>query len=78
VIFVPIFVEISDMLKTRKSVAERLRITKKKKVLRRRMQLGHCKAKESGKVARLKRKNLRANEHPEIQKAIRKYLPNIM
>lgn len=58
--------------KTLKLVTKRLKMTKKGKVLRRTMQQGHGKSKESGNLTRLKRKLRDASEHPIIRKAIRK------
>ncbi len=45
-------------LKTHKAVAKRFKITKNKKVLKRRARQSHFNAKESGKVRRRKRKDL--------------------
>lgn len=61
------------MAKTLKAVSKRLKITKRKKLLRRVSQQGHFKAKEPGKVTRLKRKTVRANMHPELRKVMKKY-----
>lgn len=43
-------------LKTRKAVSKRIKITKKKKVLRRDVGQDHFNARETGKTTRIKRK----------------------
>lgn len=61
------------MVKTLKAAAKRLKITQRKKILHHLSQQSHFKAKESGKVRRLKRKLARVNSHPEFLKFVKRY-----
>ncbi len=62
-------------IKTRKSLLKRLKITGRKKILRRAIHQGHFNAKESGNQTRKKRK---ANKLTSVnRKRIKKALPKI-
>jgi ribosomal protein L35 len=58
--------------KTLKLIAKRLQITKRGKVLRRIAGQGHNKSKMPRRLIRIKRKEIPADDHPLIQKAIKK------
>ncbi len=60
-------------LKTRKSVAKRIKITKKGKVLKKRAGQDHFNARESGKVKRNKRRP--KNVSKTITKNLKRQLP---
>lgn len=56
----------------KKSVAARIKITKKGKIIRRQMGQSHCKAKKSGSQTRRKRKDLCVS--PVDVRMFKKYL----
>jgi len=62
-------------MKTRKAVLKRIKVTGRKKLLKRPLCQGHFNAKESGNKTRRKRKETRASKADE--KIIRKALPYI-
>jgi ribosomal protein L35 len=62
-------------LKTRKALLKRLKITGRKKILKRIARQGKYNAKESGNITRRKRKASRVS--PVDKKIIKKALPNI-
>ena len=59
-------------IKTKKAASKKFKITKNKKVLRRRTGQNHFNSKETGKTGRLKRKNLRVfrTEEKHLLKAL--------
>jgi len=62
-------------LKTRKSLLKRIKITGRKRILKRKIHQGHFNAKDSGNQTRGKRKDKRMT--PVDSKKIKKVLPNI-
>lgn len=62
-------------LKTRKALLKRIKVTGRKKILKRATRQGHFNAKESGSKTRQKRKT--SNFSSANRKKIRKILPNI-
>ncbi|MEW5805508.1 MAG: hypothetical protein AB1721_02170 [Patescibacteria group bacterium] len=60
------------MEKTSKLINKRIRITKKKKVLHRKAQLGHFKSKDDPNTRRKKRKN-KKSQSPTIKRAVKEY-----
>ncbi|OHB23258.1 MAG: hypothetical protein A2939_02245 [Parcubacteria group bacterium RIFCSPLOWO2_01_FULL_48_18] len=62
------------MQKTQKSVAKRIKITKRGKLLRRPMGIDHFKTRKTSKALRAKRRSLQI--HGADAKAFKKYLPH--
>jgi len=60
------------MMKTRKTISKRFRLTKKKKVLHRACGQDHFNARESGKKTRNKRRNRSLSK--SLRKTVRKYI----
>ena len=60
-------------LKTRKSAAKRIRITKRKKILHRKTHQDHFNARESGSKTRAKRKLQKV--HQTLKAQVKKMLP---
>lgn len=59
-------------LKTRKSIVKRFKVTKNKKVLKRKAGQGHFNARESGNITRMKRRDVELTG--EVAKTIRSEL----
>jgi ribosomal protein L35 len=61
-------------LKTRQAVSKRLRVTKNRKIMKKKNGQDHFNAREAGKTTRSKRKNIALND-VKVSKNIRAFLP---